>query len=316
MPGYVERALTRFGVQAPKHPQHSPHSWVAPSYGSGAQYDPIIADSAPLAPTGIKRLQEIIGVLLYYARMVDSTMLVALGTLAAAQSQGTQATMDAAMQLLNYAATHPNARIEYRKSEMIMHVTSDASYLSVSGARSRAGGYFYLSSNIGPIAPKPEDPPPPFNGSILVHSSIIKSIMSSAAEAETGALFYNAKEAAMLRNTLLDLGYPQPPTPIQTDNACAVGIANSTIKQKRSKAMDMKFYWLRDRVNDGQFLIYWRKGADNSADYFTKHHPPSHHRQIREIYINDAPNSNNLCCSVILLDSFQENISSCEGVLI
>ena len=59
----------------------------------------------------IKRLQEIIGVLLYYARAVDSTMLVALGTLAATQAKGTEVTMEAAVHLLNYAATHPDATL-------------------------------------------------------------------------------------------------------------------------------------------------------------------------------------------------------------
>jgi len=226
-------------------------------------------------------------------------MLVALGTLSAAQSKGTIATMDAAIQLLNYASSHPEARIEYIKSAMILHVTSDASYLSVSEARSRAGGYFYLSSNIGPTAPKPDDPPPPFNGAIHVHSSIIKAVMSSATEAETGALFFNAKEACMLRNTLTDMGHPQPATAIQTDNACAVGIVNSTMKQKRSKAMDMRFYWLRDRVNEGQFIIYWRKGIDNDADYFTKHHPPAHHRAIRSRYIKDRTPATAICCCVL-----------------
>jgi len=82
------------------------------------------------------------------------------------------------------------------------------------------------------------------------------------------------------------MGHPQPATPIQSDNACAVGIANDTVKQKRSKAIDMRFYWVRDRVKDGQFVIYWRKGADNAADYFTKHHSPAHHRRSRSKYLH------------------------------
>ena len=90
----------------------------------------------------------------------------------------------------------------------------------------------------------------------------------------------------MLRNTLQDLGYPQGPTPIQADNACAVGLANDQVKQKRSKAIDMRFYWVKDRVKEGQFIIYWRKGAENEADYFTKHHSPSHHRKMRPRYLH------------------------------
>jgi hypothetical protein len=76
-------------------------------------------------------------------------------------------------------------------------------------------------------------------------------VLSSATEAELGALFFNGKEAAMLRTTLHDMGHPQPATPIQTDNACAAGITNGTVKQRRSKAMDMRFYWIRDRVQPG-----------------------------------------------------------------
>jgi hypothetical protein len=45
--------------------------------------------------------------------------------------------------------------------------------------------------------------------------------------------------------------------------------------------MDMQFEWLLDREQQGQFKIYWRPGKTNLADYFTKHHPPSHHQNMR-----------------------------------
>ena len=66
----------------------------------------------PLKPAGITCLQEIIGVLLYYAHAVNSTMLVTLGSLASAQSKGTEATACASTQLLNYCATHSDAIIQ------------------------------------------------------------------------------------------------------------------------------------------------------------------------------------------------------------
>ena len=49
----------------------------------------------------------------------------------------------------------------------------------------------------------------------------------------------------------------------------------------------MRFYWVQDRVNQGQFNIYWAKGADNLADYFTKHFHPKYHRHIRKNYLVD-----------------------------
>jgi hypothetical protein len=76
-------------------------------------------------------------------------MLVALGTLAAAQSKGKNATLKAATHLLNYAATHPEATLRYSSSAMILHNHSNASYMSEAHAHARscAGGYFFLSSN-------------------------------------------------------------------------------------------------------------------------------------------------------------------------
>jgi hypothetical protein len=111
--------------------------------------------------------------------------------------------------------------------------------------------------------------------------------MSSAAEAECGGLYLNAKESVPLRNTLIELGHPQPPddTPIRTDNSTADGIMNRTVKPKRSKSMDMRFWWLVDRVEQNQFQIFWAPGKVNLANYFSKKHPASHHVQVRPIYL-------------------------------
>ena len=80
--------------------------------------------------------------------------------------------------------------------------------------------------------------------------------MSSAAEAELGAIFINTKEAVPIHTTLIEMNWPQPPTPIQVDDSTAVGIANQTIKKKLSKAMDMRFYWVIYRIKQGQFRVY------------------------------------------------------------
>jgi hypothetical protein len=88
-------------------------------------------------------------------------------------------------------------------------------------------------------------------------------------EAEIGAVFINAKEGAVLHTTLEELGHPRPPIPLETDNTTATGYSSGTIKQKRTKAMDMRFYWIKDRVKQGQFYVYWGPGYQNLADYFT-----------------------------------------------
>jgi hypothetical protein len=77
-------------------------------------------------------------------------------------------------------------------------------------------------------------------------------VLSSAAEAELDAAFHNGKTACPIRVALEELRHPQPPTPLITGNNTAVRITNDTVKQKRSKAMDMRFYWIRDRTRQGQ----------------------------------------------------------------
>jgi hypothetical protein len=69
------------------------------------------------------------------------------------------------------------------------------------------------------------------------------------------------------------MGHPQPPTPLLCDNEFAIGLGNDTIKQKRSKSIDMRFHWLRDRIRQGQFTLRYLAGKQNLADFFTKKLP-------------------------------------------
>ena len=288
MPGYVEATLHKFQHPLPERPEDSPHAWNIPNYGAKVQYAPDTDASNKLPQEQITRIQQVVGTLLYYAIAVDPTMRVALSTIATAQAQATENTADAVVQLLNYAATHPDATIRYNASAMVLWDHSDASYLSEPKARSRVGGHLFLSEHPDNIPQTPTSQPP-LNGPIHTVCHILNNIMASAAESEVGALFVNAQDIVPIRTTLIELGHPQPPTPIQTDNSTAAGFANDTIKQKRSKAMDMRFYWLKDREQQGQFRIFWRPGTENLGDYHTKHHPTSHHRLMRSTYLHTTP---------------------------
>ena len=95
----------------------------------------------------------------------------------------------------------------------------------------------------------------------------------------------NAQEAVPERTPLIELGHPQPPTSLKTDNITADRILNGTVKKKRSKALVMKLCYLKDRAAHGEFRIYWAPGAENLGDYYTKVHPPSHHKKVNPIYL-------------------------------
>jgi hypothetical protein len=52
----------------------------------------------------------------------------------------------------------------------------------------------------------------------------------------------------------------------------------------------MRFHLMKERIQQQQFHLYWEKDALNMADYFTKHHPPRHHKLMRHKYLqNENP---------------------------
>jgi hypothetical protein len=117
---------------------------------------------------------------------------ILLNELCIAATKGTQETQEALEYFLNYCATHPEAEIIYRACGMILTIDSDAAYQVASKSRSQASGYHHLGNLDGKL----------FNGAIFILAKIVKSVMQSAAEAECGGLYMNAKEAVPMRITL------------------------------------------------------------------------------------------------------------------
>jgi hypothetical protein len=105
-----------------------------------------------------------------------------INVLASEQSNATEVTANKVIKLLNYCNTQPETKIRYHASDMILHIHSDASYLSENEATIRVGGFFYMGSNN-------KTDKKLTNGAILIISKVLKHVMSSAAEAEIGAVF-------------------------------------------------------------------------------------------------------------------------------
>ena len=142
------------------------------------------------------------GVVLYYAIAIDNTIIFSLSKIGSEQARATSKTMDEVQQLLDYLISNPNAIIRYHASGMILFIHSDASYLSVTKARSISSGVFFLSD------PKPDaitfsEYTPILYGFIFIMCKILRNIMTSAAEAEYGALFLNGQSAVPSRTTLI-----------------------------------------------------------------------------------------------------------------
>jgi hypothetical protein len=146
--------------------------------------------------------------------------------------------MELCKKSIDFMSCQEEAVLTYQASDMVLAIHSDASYLSEPKSCSRAGGHMFMAG---------KDEIPTNNRAVLNISQIIRAVMSSAAEAELGALFINAKTAVPLRQMLNELRHLQPHTPMQTDNATAHALLTNRILPKALKAMDMRFHWLRCR---------------------------------------------------------------------
>ena len=203
---------------------------------------------------GTKRVQDIVRALLYYDRSVENNLLVGLSSIGLQQAAATQHTNEAINQILYYCATYPADGILYCSSDMILCAHSEAGFDNEIKGRSRSGARIFPSEN---------NAMPLWNGSVITLSKIIKYVMSSTSEAEFRALFITAQEMVAMRQTLEEIKWPPPKSPLQRDNSAAAGVVNNTIVPRKLKTMDRRLQWLRCREEQGQFWYYWASGSLN-----------------------------------------------------
>ena len=112
----------------PARPQLTPHEWTEPVYGQKRQFAKADDTTPLLNKKGIKRVQRIVGIFLYYGRAIDNTILPTLNEISASQAAPTENTNGKIKMLLDYLSTYSNAKIRYTASDMILHVDSDAAF--------------------------------------------------------------------------------------------------------------------------------------------------------------------------------------------
>ncbi len=232
------------------------------------------------------------------------TVLMALSMIASEQTKGTKNTMEKAYQVLDYLATHPDAKVQFCASDIGLNIHSDALYLTEPNGRSRACRHFFMGS-------LPEDGTLiKLNEAFRTLCGIMQFVVASAAEAELGALFLNCQEGMIFRLTLEDLGHPQPKNPRTLQQCNRHQNQNNTIKWLRLRAMDMKCFWVGDKVSQDVYSLKWHPGQENLADYQGKHHTGAHHMAVWSYYLheNNSP--------LVLLHAMQPStLKGCVGTL-
>jgi hypothetical protein len=187
MPGYIKNKIQEYGYLVPGRTQKCPYLPEPKWFGSKAQAPLPLNDLPKLDTNRIKHVQQIVGSLLYYAQAVDMMVLMALSSIAVEQTKVTEKTMGRCIQLLDYLATNEMAKNSFHTSNMILNIHSDTSYFSETNACSRACGHFFMGW-------MPNDNQPiQLNRAFHKNSTVMRFVLTSAAEAELGALFHNCQ---------------------------------------------------------------------------------------------------------------------------
>ncbi len=224
MPGYIKKMLQKYKHHISSKPQHCPYSPSPKQYGAKAQQPLPINISPKLSLEEIKEIQCIISCILYYARAINISVLMALSSIAIKQTKGTTSTMEKANQCLDYLVTNPNATMRFRVSDMIMNVHSDTLYLSKANTCSRACRNIFLWVGLPKTATLS-------NSTVHFLPYVPSSVLSSCLQLKPNLelSFSTAKRVKFFRMTLEELGHLQPKTMVNCNNATAVGIANITV---------------------------------------------------------------------------------------
>ena len=163
---------------------------------------------------------------------------MSLGNIAPTQAKASEQTHEDVVWILNYLASHTIAIVCYKSSYMILRIHADVSYLSIKLFPIQDGGNHCLSDN---------SDSPPKNGSMNTIRKFMGNVMGSAAEGEIVFIYINDQYYVPVWTCLIKMGHPQPPTKIQIDNTTMEAFCKGNPKQKISKAIETRFYWIQDR---------------------------------------------------------------------
>ena len=128
MDGFITKLILKYGHPCPSKPQLSPHKHRKVIYGAKEQLTPEDDTSQPLDNQGIKRVQGIVGAILYYDRAMENKSLVRISAIGSQQATSTEHTNEAINQILDYCATYPANVIIFQYSTMVLCAHSDTGF--------------------------------------------------------------------------------------------------------------------------------------------------------------------------------------------
>ncbi|UYV62815.1 hypothetical protein LAZ67_2002020 [Cordylochernes scorpioides] len=201
--------------------------------------------------------RELIGSLLYLANSSRPDMTFAVTKLAQFCSNPGERHWQAAKHILRYLQATKNVSLIYKRGSDDILAFSDSDWANdIDDRRSTSGSAVTI------------------NGCLVSWRSKKQNCVSlSTMESEYIALAQTTKEIlwiAQILENLKCLTNASRPITIFCDNRAAIEFSKNNIENNRSKHIDIRYHYIREKVNSGDIHVNYISTNDNLADIFTK----------------------------------------------
>jgi transposase InsO family protein len=198
-----------------------------------------------------------VGALMYLALTTRPDISNAAGILARFSSNPGPIHWKAVKHLFRYLQSTKDVKLVYGSdpSDELFSTFTDAAHGDVKDNGRSTGGYVV---KIG--------------GAAVSWSSKVQPFVAlSTAEAEFIAAVEAGKEIMWMRNLLREIGYSvTDPSLMRCDNQSAIQVSKNPEHHGRMKHLDLRFFWLREKVEDDDIAITYIPTAEMPADILTK----------------------------------------------
>jgi hypothetical protein len=240
---YTKKILTKFGM-ADSRSRTTPCE---------AKPDIVNGDPRPLEA----KYREVVGSLIYLMTCTRPDISWTVTRLSQKLENPGPAEWIMVKHVLRYLKGSINTGLHYHKSRNGLSLVgySDSDWASSEDRRSTTGYYFALNPAGPPVSWKSRKQP---------------TVALSSCEAEYMAFTECVQEACFLSMLLTELIEVPSPIPIYGDNQGAISLIKNPIVSNRSKHIDIKHHFLREKFTSNFITVTHVNTDENVADVFTK----------------------------------------------
>jgi hypothetical protein len=257
---YIEKIVERFDFET------APPKWTPMTSSSK-----LVASHHPTADSALqKRYQSMVGSLMYAMLGSRPDICFAVNKLAQYGSNPDEEHLAAAQRVFQYLKATRDYRLTYNGntgSELVGWC--DADWASDPDTRRSTTGYVF---QVG-------------SGSIAWATRKQRTVALSSTESEYMALAESLQHTIWTTQILKNLNFGfDLPIPLKSDSKGARDLAKNNVFHKLSKHIEIRYHFIREKVEDGFVILNEVKSAANVADIFTKALPePAHQRHVRAL---------------------------------